>query len=95
MVKVTLTQEDLDANPQFVTDGLKVGDELERPETKEEKKTRVAAEKAAIGAVKGTEQANAANDVKVPGTVVKEYVQNGLRYKRVVNETGGTVDVRA
>lgn len=29
-----------------------------------------------------------------PGTIIKEYVQNGLRYKRVATENGGTVDVR-
>jgi hypothetical protein len=29
-----------------------------------------------------------------PGTIIKEYLQNGLRYKRVVTEDGGTVDMR-
>lgn len=30
-----------------------------------------------------------------PGTIIKTYVQNGLRYNRVATENGGTVDVRA
>jgi hypothetical protein len=33
-------------------------------------------------------------DARTPGTIIKEYVQNGLRYKRVVTEDGGTVDMR-
>ena len=30
-----------------------------------------------------------------PGDVIKEYVQNGLRYKRVATENGASIDVRA
>jgi hypothetical protein len=39
-----------------------------------------------------------AGDVGTPapaGTVIKTYVQNGLRYNRITTENGGTVDVRA
>lgn len=37
MQKKILTQEDLDNNPQLVTNGLKVGDEIEIPEGDEQK----------------------------------------------------------
>lgn len=39
-----------------------------------------------------------AGDVGTPapaGTVVKTYIQNGLRYNRVTTDNGGTVDIRA
>jgi hypothetical protein len=36
MIKKIVEQEDLDNNPDLVTQGVKVGDEIEIPETAEE-----------------------------------------------------------
>lgn len=46
MVKYVVDQAVLDANPEFVEKGIQIGDELERPETDEEKSERENAEAA-------------------------------------------------